>query len=175
MVKVSREMQKGRATGFPSINIVHERIHRGQLFVVQLVDEALANNGNLDILVRPNGRSLHARGSAQSGGDARIRIYENTTFSAAGSIVTPIDRNRVTKNAVTGLFTSAPTITDVGDQLAEQLVPGGSGFFTTGGSAQTWNEWVLDKDGTYLVRLTNVSGSVQIAHLEIDFYEGQFG
>lgn len=154
------------------IDVIHNRIHRGHFFSLDVVDAALINTGTILILVRvAAGKSAHIRFEAAVGGDARLEMFEDPTTSADGTAITPLNRNRFSSNVATTLFFSGPTVTADGTSLSDKILAGGAGIFLSPGSeGSTFKEWVLN-EGDYLVRLTNISGATQPAHLQTNFYE----
>lgn len=156
--------------GVVVIDTIHDRMHRGQFFTAGLVNLALANNGTLELLLRVS-TGAHVRFAANNGGDARVQLFENATFSDPGSAVTRVNRNRFSSKTAKTLISSAPTISDDGDSIFDKVLAGGSGFFfTSGGELGSFEEYILSP-GDYLFRLTNLSGSTQPADLQLDFYE----
>ncbi len=173
MSKLTNSLQ-GRQLRVINTDLVHQRIHEGLFFSLSEIDTSLPNNASLDILIQVDPSSgLHIRFNARAGGDAQGFIYEGTTFSAAGSVLAPINRNRFSQNVPPATFTRDPTITDLGTELYAELLAGGSGFLTPGGEASTFEEFVLKGGETYLVRLTNTSGSAQPVNAVFDFYDGR--
>jgi hypothetical protein len=63
-----------------------------------------------------------------------------------------------------------PTVSGTGTELFEEFLPGGTKKKAGGGGGDSL-EYVLAPLTNYLVRLTNVSGSAQIAELVLEWYE----
>jgi hypothetical protein len=63
-----------------------------------------------------------------------------------------------------------PTINTLGTELDGQIVPGGVGKKSGGGSAGTL-EYVLKPLTNYHFRLTNVNGTSHAASLTLEWYE----
>ena len=165
-VKVDRE-----SGALVSMDTVHQRIHSGALYSLDFIDLTLANNGTVEtLIVVPADLNVHLRFAAECGGDSRIQGYENTTVSDNGTLQTMINRNRESPNTASFSVYASPTITDDGDLLADGIILGGSGGKAIGGSAGSFEEWILPT-GTYLFRLTNISGQSQIAYAQLDIYE----
>lgn len=161
-----------RAEALVTIDTVHERIHRGQLFSVDYLDAALASAGVIEMLVTvPSGVAAHSRITGSAGGDATLKIFESPTVSASGTALTPVDRNRSTANTATLTVTHTPTTTADGTQLMDMLLPGGAGGNAAGSSDDIFGEMILAAGKTYLIRLTNIAGTTKPAHLQLDFYE----
>jgi len=160
-------------TGFLiGMSEVHEHIHKGRFYTVDLIDEALANDASLELLVAPvTGTPPHMRATGDVGGDFKLEVFENTTVSAAGAADTPVNRNRMSSNTASTVITSGPTITDDGTLILEHLIPGGSGGNSQGGGASLFEEMILNHTRVYLIRLTNLAGQAKVAHLQLNFYE----
>jgi hypothetical protein len=63
-----------------------------------------------------------------------------------------------------------PTVTVTGTEIDAELVVGGAGKKSGGGGSNAL-EMVLNPLTTYLFRLTNVSGTAQMAELFLEWYE----
>ena len=152
---------------------IHSRIHRGGFFSAGISDPALADSGVLELLLQtPTTGGIHARFAGSLGGDARAQLFEGTTFTAAGAAVAAINRNRFSQNTTGLTITSGATLTLDGTPLFDGFIPGGTGQpMSPGGTARTFQEFILAQDTVYLVRLTNVSGAVQVATQVVDFYD----
>jgi len=158
-----------------TIEATHHRVHEGAFFSLGVASGTLANNASLEILIQtPADFGIHMRGIASCGGDATIDWFEGTTFSAAGTAITPANRNRQSANVARGTWTHTPTLTADGTSLFSTYILGGTGGNATGGSTGIFEEWILDQSQTYLLRLTNISGLVKVATLNIDFYDPSF-
>lgn len=151
---------------------IHAHIHAGEMFASSSLDLAIANNASIDVLVRvASGGSAHLRPTIGVGGNTHTFIYEDPTISADGSAISRINRNRFSLSTSNTLVFSGPTVTDVGDLLAETFTPGGGVFIASGSSQQLFeNEWVLSP-GDYLIRATNISGSAKAMSIFTEWYE----
>ena len=155
-----------------SLDAIHGRIHQGLFFSADVFDPILADDGDLDVLIRPDASvSMHTRFIATTGGDAQIWLYENTTFSAPGVAQTLHNRNRISQRTALGLINLGPTVTAVGDELVTGLLPGGKAGQASGSEKQSFEEWILAPGLVYLARVRNVAGTVQPANMQIDMYE----
>lgn len=152
---------------------VHTNIHRGIMFSVGHSAEGVADDGTVELLLQVgSNRSCHARFAVAAGGDFRVQLFEATTFSAAGTPVTPQNRNRFSPTTAETTVTHSPTVEADGTTLVNGIRPGGSGFiFTPGDTAVGFNEWVLKTDTVYLARVQNLAGTAQPLSIQIDFYE----
>lgn len=158
-----------------TIDEIHALIHRGAFFTAGLTDAALAAAAELELLLQtPADSIIHARFLGVAGGDARVQLFEGTTFSAAGAAVTPVNRNRLSSNASSITLTSAPTLTADGTPLFDGYIPGGTAGSTPGGQLRSFEEFILKANTAYLARLTNASAVAEIATLVLDFYDTEF-
>jgi hypothetical protein len=145
------------------IDTVHDRIHQGRYFSGGYYNAAVANNASIDLLLVLGAiNNFHCVMSGAAGGDSLLQIYENTTYSAAGTAVGMTNHNRSSAKVFDGAVTSMPTITAVGDQLNSTLfVPGGQKAQSSGGEGTFSSEFVLKLSTAYLFRLTNISGAAK--------------
>lgn len=153
----------------PVTDIYHRRVHQGLYFSINLFDAALANDGMIDLILRTT-EEIHIRPFGALGGDATLALFEAPTLTADGTPETVINHNRITSIVSTTLAFSGPTVSVTGLELDTHLLPGGIGGVSQGGSAELV-EWVLKPNEDYCFRLTNISGSIQPAHLQLDWYE----
>jgi hypothetical protein len=108
-------------------------------------------------------------------GDCTVQLYESTTVSDNGDLVTPRNTNRNSSNTPSTLLLSDPTVTGVGDLLHTTWIPPtatGVGQTADGVSnAEFGEEWVLKPSTNYLIRITNNSGVTIDVDLELLWYE----
>lgn len=163
----------GAAGGLVVQGMVHRMIHLGVLYEIGYVNEAVADNGVIELLITTAAaQPAHMRFIAAAGGDARVALFENPTVSNVGTGLSEINRNRNSSNTAVTAVTHTPTTSADGTQLMDHLLPGGSGFFATGGSAESsFEEFILKADEQYLFRVTNIAGSAQPVGASLTFYE----
>lgn len=158
-----------------TMNEVHARIHDGAFFTAGVYDDAVAAAGTLEILIQtPATGALHIRGTVAGGGNTEVEFYEGTTFSAAGTVITPPNRNRFSSNVANGTWTHTPTTTADGTALFLGLIPGGSGGNASGGTLPEFDEWVLAQSTNYLIRARNITATVQPIAVTVEFYDTNF-
>ncbi len=155
------------------VTAIHKRVHDGGMFQLDRVVEAVADDGTIELLVQvPAATQVHLRFAAAAAGDARISIFEGTTFSDAGTAMTAVNRNRVPTISTPGsVVTHTPTVTGDGTELSDVLIPGGSGGNASGGTDDGFQEWILAASTDYLVRLKNISGGAAHLGLQLNWYE----
>jgi len=161
--------------GVVTIDSIHAAIHRGRAFDVSVVDLALPNDGTSDLLIQAPGADIRAQFliSGGCGGDARGEIFEAPTYSAAGAAVPAYHRCRcaVGLSTLQSTVTGNPTVTDTGTKIYDTIIYGGSGGNAVGGTGGLSLEFGLAADTDYLIRLTNISGQVHIANMNMLIYE----
>lgn len=154
-----------------ALSVVHARTHQGTFFGATAEDAALANGANLDMLIRVGAETMHANFALVAGGNAAVALFEGTTISAEGSVLTPQNHNRTSSRASNVLLNQGSTITLPGTKIAGGRILGGTGGNADGGATDTNDEWLLAPNTSYLLRLTNNSGQVQAADIHVRFYE----
>lgn len=155
------------------VDVNHQRNHDGRAWFAYKMNpnsSPLAANASIDIvLAAAAGVIPHMTIDALCLGDAEFYIYEGTS-ATGGTSFTPINRNRNYTTSSQVAMIVNPTITSLGTQLDAQILPGGSGKKSGGGTAGTL-EYVLKPLTNYLFRLTNVNGTAHAAHLALEWYE----
>lgn len=157
------------------VDVNHQRNHDGRAFFAYKIapDSApLAANASIDIvLASPSGVFPHITIDGLCLGDAELYVYEGST-TTGGTSFTPINRNRnyAESNSSQVAMVINPTVTSVGNELDAQIIPGGSGKKSSGGTAGSL-EYVLKPLTNYLFRLTNVNGTSHAAYLTLEWYE----
>jgi hypothetical protein len=159
---------------FIAMGEIHAHIHKGQFFTLDLVDEALADDGILGFRIATGAETpaVHMRSIARTGGAARFTIYEGTTFTDNGSEGTPLNRNRISSNTFQSTVTTGPTADSLGTAIYDIIIPGTTGFFSSGGGVTgSFEEFILARGESYYIRLQNLAGGARIASLQLDMYE----
>lgn len=172
MTKVSRIVQ-GQQGRVISIDVVHQRIHEGLFFSSLNDDLALASAANMDTLIKP-GAGTHLRFIGKASGPCLVELYEGTQVSADGNAIASVNRNRfAAANPSPVEVFDAPTITDVGTLLIADRIGQIQGEETAiGGSAGSFEEWILRSDTNYLIRMNNTDTGAIVVTMELDYYDG---
>lgn len=157
------------------VDVNHQRNHDGRAFYAYKIapDSApLASAASIDIVIAaPSGVYPHVTIDGKCLGDAELYIYEGTA-TTGGTSFTPINRNRnyAVSNPSQVAMVVNPTVTSLGTVLVAEIIPGGIGKKSGGGSAGSM-EYVLKPLTNYLFRLTNVNGTAHAASLQLEWYE----
>ena len=158
-VLISRLLADELSGNLRTIDLMHEKIHKGEVYIFNHYDTSVANSANLDILFKTGASaSSHIMGKITSTGDAEIRIYEAPTIGADGTVVNPRNKNRYFGETETFSVFHTPTVTPLGTELINDFLAGGSGGLKIGSSTEGRDEWVFKNNVNYLLRVTNVSG-----------------
>jgi hypothetical protein len=158
-----------------TVDVNHQRNHDGRgYFAYKIAPDSapLASTASIDIvLASPSGVFPHLTVDGMCLGDAELYIYEGTS-TTGGTAFTPINRNRnyAVSNVSQVAMVINPTVTSVGTEIDAQIIPGGAGKKSGGGSAASL-EYVLKPLTNYLFRLTNVNGAAHAASLQLEWYE----
>lgn len=153
--------------------IYHYRVHQGTMFSTEVYDVALAGAASLEMLIRTSTVGIHCLYNASLGGDASVSFFEAPTVTVVGTPLVPINHNRNSAFATTTLVYEAPTTTADGTELDVLIMPGGTGGNSQGNSGAILLDWELAASTDYLIRLTNLTGQAQVAHLHVNYYENE--
>jgi hypothetical protein len=157
----------------PTVDINHLRLHEGRAFKAYRIYPSatkLADGASCNIAIAwASGVYAHIVADASCGGNAELYMYEGATVSG-GTSFTAVKRNRTTATTSQSAILINPTVTVAGTEIDAEIVAGGSGRKSGGGGTSAL-EIVLNPLTTYLFRLTNVSGTAQMAELFLEWYE----
>lgn len=164
------------------INEEHALLHNGQFFSGWQYDLSLADNASILYEIRsPADRECHLKQAEVWGAEGPwlLELIKGPTITTPGTTPLPI-WNRYCSciddpdyAAETEIYTNPAGISG-GDTIEAKLFGGvAGGFFggsSAGGSLQDI-EWELNHGETYVLRVTNITGSANPLHTEIYFYE----
>ena len=152
------------------VDEAHARVHQGAMWHCSSLVTALSDGASLDMVITaPTNDNPHMMMEAACGGDAELLFYEGVLFSG-GTTETVYNHKRTASDVWAGIVLTSPTITSTGTQLSVKFMPGGS-HGQAQGSAQSFDqEWIIRNDSSYLLRLTNRSGSAKRASLGCSHY-----
>lgn len=156
--------------------IVHEKIHEGEFFSAGVFNSALGAGATLNVLIQTGTLPMHVRFASSASQAIQVLLFEGTTFSAAGTAVPAVSRNRVHSVAVGATITQGPTITLDGAQLFGGFIAGGTSGQAQGGEISAFNEYIFNPSTVYCARLVNnLAAGVTIAQMSLEFYEALTG
>ena len=145
--------------GLKMMDAVHANTHAGIVFEAQHEGAAVTAGASIEMLIQLNARyPVHCKPFSKSEGPSELFLFEQPTFSAAGTAVTSYNRNRrAFAGAANTVVTHTPTTSNDGTQLTSSPVysPSGPGQTSAGGDTGGFSEWILREGYSYLLRLTN--------------------
>ena len=97
-----------------------------------------------------------------------IQFYWGTTYTDAGTIIPSFNRNGNSATVATTLVYHTPTITLVGT-LAGTIQQGDGK--KAGGSDRESNEFILEQNQSYLIRITNLTVNNNLIFTRLNWYE----
>lgn len=158
--------------GLVVMDEIHRMIHRGLIFSASYFTEGIADDASLDILAATAaGRPAHMRFEVTAGGLTEVFLYEAVTTSNDGTAITAYNRRRSATGVAATAISRAPTVSDLGTQIAQGGLAGGEGGHAVGGALKSFSEWVLKPATKYLLRATNRSGQARALSIDLNFYE----
>lgn len=156
------------------ITYEHHEVHDGNMFSLNALNDALADDGTLEIVLTiPEGKvESHLIYEMENNGAANLLISEDPTGITGGTSKTPLNDNRTSSKASVNSAVVDPTsITDDGLTLREWIRGLGVGVNKTPGLTRGERELVLKPGSSYLFRVTNISGGVTEASINLIWYE----
>lgn len=158
---------------FPMVDVNHYRLHEGRAFIAYYLQNGvtpLADGASINVAIAANaGYTPHLTIGAFCGGDSTLYVYESAAASG-GTAFTPVQRNRTVTTASNVAMTINPTVSATGTELYKEFLPGGAKKKAGGGGGESL-EFVIKPLTNYLIRLTNISGSAQVAEITLEWYE----
>ena len=146
----------------------HEIGHEGGMFSVS--GEAVLGDGGTQIfLVQVGAKELHFAWNVAAENDCDYQIFEDPTFSAAGTAVTPVNHNRTSARTLQATLTHTPTTSDNGTEIWEQHIV--ANFFSAA-AVQAEAEFILAPDTDYLIKFESNAASNTTAW-QLYFYEDE--
>ena len=152
-----------------TIEFEHYRIHSGDTFTVLEVTD-LGNGAVRDILVvtPDTTRWAHLVWEIEHELETSIQFYRGTTYTDLGTPITSLNRNGNSATTATTLIYHTPTITLVGTLLG--TIQQGDGK-KAGGSDRLANEFILEQNQSYLIKITNLTVNNNLIFMKLNWYE----
>ncbi len=155
-----------------NIDYAHQKVHEGRFFSGSYYNSSVADAASINLLIQNTSQYSHSKIAISASGDCLLYLFEDTTFSGAGTAVDMINHNRASSKVFAGTVTHTPTITLDGTQLnGAEFLPGGNKHIGGGAGAGFENELILDINTNYMFRLTNISGSSAKLYIHFDCYQ----
>lgn len=154
----------------------HHEIHCGDSYeMTHSIDLTNGQIYNILIIV-PNAtgsgqtqKLWHFKGEIDTEAEALIEFFEAPTYSAAGTGLTSVNRNRQLAATYTDYLgiTYTPTLTGDGTRIFVKRIGSGK---VSGGSASRSDEFVLKNNTAYLLRVTNATTGANWCNFDLNYY-----
>jgi hypothetical protein len=152
-----------------SLDYYHQKVHEGDLYHVNIVNPVvLGNNDTLSVFITTSSSTdyTHFRSQITATNTVTYQLYEGATKNAAGTSVTPNNKDRNSVNTTTTTIAYNGTVTANGVLLAQKRITvgieAGTGVFGT--------EWVFKPSTTYYMLITANAGSNH-ANVSLEWYQ----
>ena len=157
-----------------TMDVEHYEIHEGDHFLCSSV-QSVTGNATIDYVLSIGSKPAHLVFSI-IGNDAGINgaTYEGVTSNNDGTLVTPINNNRLSSNTSTLTNRVNPTnINITGATLLRSFRSGTGGTPSQrkSGSVERSREVILKTNTKYLIRTTNLSSATNNVSIDISWYE----
>jgi len=147
---------------------VSKEVGLGLVFVVSHLFINVADNGYAYMRVSiPADYNINMGFVVDAESKAYIYMYEDTTFSANGTALTPYNQNRESTNTLNTLFYHTPTINAAGTLIRSSMLGSAGKFTSTSGSASTVYSKRLAESTEYLIAVQNKGGDVRDINIRI--------
>lgn len=145
------------------IDALHANTHKGIVYESQHKGAAVTAGASIEMLIQVNAKyPIHCKPFSRSEGPSEMFVFEGPTFSAAGTALAVVNRNRrAFAPGSNSTVTHTPTTSNDGTQLTSAPVysPSGPGQTSAGGETEGFSEWIFREGFSYLIRLTNTHAS----------------
>jgi len=149
----------------------HEKIHSGDMFFHSIVYSGVGNGASVYLGWNTGSHQEHINFEVIAGGAVDIYWFEDSVFTG-GTQHSAVNKNFTSTNECESTFYQSPNVTNQGTLILSRYLAGGNTAQTRiGGSGRTYNEWVLNSNSSYLMKITNTSGSSTIINLILEYYE----
>lgn len=152
-------------------DIVHENIHDKNFFDFQKTFIDVLNNGYVRISLRPQTKEMHLIITVETEGKCYFKSYIDTTWTDDGTLESTFNRYINDSPAADAQIYSQGTVDTLGTQRFDKLIPGGTGFFSTGATSSSRVETVLDSGLELTLEVQNVSNTSDDIGITVEWYE----
>lgn len=153
-----------------TIGYEHHEIHSGSFYRAGFQKD-IANGGTaiFAITTPDTTKWLHFRPAVECELEATIMIYENPTSVTGGNTVTPKNANRNSDNTSGATVVTDPTVNTTGAVVLGNIVLGSKK--EVGGDSSAQYEWILKQNETYVIIVSNDSGTHNECNIRCQWYE----
>lgn len=160
---------------FIGIDTEHQKVHEGRHYTANYLEKAVANLAFVRLRFKTNANSAHLIIAGSAEGKTYFQTYSGTTYTVNGtapdgSKLTVFNRS-IPLDGTTTTVTYAPTVNVLGTLRGNQVIFGGLGPQSTGGTSGGRIESIVPPNSDLLIVLQNVSGQPKDINLVLDWYE----
>lgn len=151
------------------LDAFHARIHEGTAWHWSHRYDAVANGAVVTTVLQVFGVA-HLVGRVDGGGAAQVDFLNVSSFTD-GTSIAPTNRNGFKSHVASMIVHHTASLNVDGDNIVETII-GGAGAVAAragGGDSGDFAEFLLP-EGTYAVRLTNVSGGAADFAVNLEWY-----
>jgi len=153
-------------------SVEYNEVQSGGMFTLSKTFLAVATNAFVDVRLTAGTKPLHFVLNYTSEEKARLQTYLGTTYTGAGTVVTPFNRKTDSTQTLTAVCRIAPTVGTLGQIRGDDMI----GSSTTGGNKSGGTggyglETIIAPNHDILIRLTNVSAQAKDLNAVINMYE----
>lgn len=155
---------------YEAIDPVHQAIHERGMYTISKTFKAVANLAFVDFhIIPPADYEAHTRISIIAEGKVYFVTYLGSTYTVAGTDYVPF--NRVTNgDATTATVKFGTTPLVLGTQRGDDMISGGTGGNSGGGSLNQEFETIISPLNDLLMRVQNVAGTAKDITININYY-----
>lgn len=150
--------------------IMETKIHDGYAFATGHYEAGVSNNGYITLLVQNAELEMVTAIEWAAEGSALLEVFEDVTFSDAGTALGWTNLNRASTNTLSVDISHTPTITDYGTLIFQKFTTGGSGGGGAGAAGRV-PEGIFNITKSYVVRLQNLGGANKSMQLALTAYQ----
>lgn len=156
---------------FRTIDNTLDLIHKKKLYDFQKTFFAVADDAKLYFSIRPTTKNAHLVVTITAEGKSLFKSYADTTWTSDGTKGTVFNRyiNDAPIATTDIYYGGVPNV--IGTMRFDELIIGGVGPRSTGGSSGSRTESILDFGHTLTIEIENVSGQAKDYGVTIEWYE----
>jgi len=153
----------------------HHEIHRGNFYSIGSII-TIPSEDEINFIGRVKGKDMHLIPAivVTSKEDVEIYAYENFTADDSIAVETAgVNHNRLCGNVSESRLLSNISVSDYGDLIYTDFIPGSTGIGGTaaGGQGKEVEEWILGKNTDTLFRMINNSNDNNKCGLFFSWYD----
>lgn len=155
------------------IDFEHDEIHEGRVFQYDTLFTSVADNAYARIHLYNDGvKQLHAQSFVTTEAKAYIRSYGDTTYSNAGTLVTPWNRNTESLIVATAKMYVTPTVNVLGAVRSIDIAgSGGTPARQVGGQSSSRVETIIGTGHDVMIEVQNKAGEAKDIVISVRWYE----